>query len=102
MPYHRITLQDAATLVQSFLNHNDIGSVGTDQAIGGLIDLTLPENELANGCCFWNCWNQEDNNYPSFFISYEPNVYDSQNPGNTTTGEILRRPYGTYVFTYPD
>jgi hypothetical protein len=98
---HTITLNQAATLISAFLNNKVLGPIGLNTAIGGVIDLDIPEEGI-NGWTFWYAWNQDDGNFPEFFISYEPNVYTDSSPDDMEpASDYLLKPYDDYIFNYP-
>ncbi len=100
MPSYRINTQLAISLVEAFVNQQELKSVATSKAMGGTINkislfgrpkiasifklkmaMLIQPPELYNGNMAWFCWNEfELNSLPSFFLAFEQNDSYETNP----------------------
>jgi hypothetical protein len=100
-PYHPISLNKAAGLISAFLKQSALGTIAKDIALGGLIDLDIPDKDIS-GWTFWYCWNPDENSFPKFFMAYEPNVWTDESPEDMYfKSDNLLMPYPGYIFRYP-
>ncbi|WP_373497719.1 hypothetical protein [Aquiflexum sp.] len=80
-PSHKISLAKAVQLIYSFLLQPKLHQLGTDVAIGAILDKdSLKQRKPAIdffGSMSWFCRNQDSGNgFPKLFLAFEDGVYD--------------------------
>lgn len=99
--HYKISLKDTVWLIYAFLKQKPLQEIARNEAIGGTIGKDFFDgNKIVDyiGTMGWFCRNQENENFPKFFLAFETGNYNPLNVPRVPQSDNLNFPNHTFVF----